>query len=117
MVKDYNYPIERHFYETEDGYINSLFRISGPRFSNPKENLKRNEQKPVILYQHGLMDSCAGILCDGLKSMAFFFADAGFDVWMNNSRGTCFSRQHKYLDPDVDKEYWDYSFQEMGMYD
>ena len=64
------------------------------------------------------MDSCAGICCDGLKSMAFFFADAGFDVWMNNSRGTCFSRQHKYLDPDADKrEYWDYSFQEMGIYD
>lgn len=56
------------------------------------------------------MDSCAGICCDGPNSMAFFFADAGFDVWMNNSRGTRFSRQHKYLDPDVDKEYWNYSF-------
>ena len=63
------------------------------------------------------MDSCAGICCDGLNSMAFFFADAGFDVWMNNSRGTRFSRHHKYFDPDVDMEYWNFSFQELGMYD
>ena len=49
--------------------------------------------------------------------MAFFFADAGFDVWMNNSRGNKFSREHKYLDPDIDKEYWDFSFYELGKYD
>ena len=42
MVKEYNYPIEKHFYETEDGYINCLFRISGPRYSTAQENLKRN---------------------------------------------------------------------------
>ena len=49
--------------------------------------------------------------------MAFFFADAGFDVWMNNSRGNRYSRDHKYLDPDVDKEYWNFSFDELGKYD
>lgn len=49
--------------------------------------------------------------------MAFFLADAGFDVWMNNSRGNRFSRQHRYLDPDLHEEYWDYSFQEMAQYD
>lgn len=69
------------------------------------------------MYQHGLLDSCAGIVVDGLDSMAFFFADAGFDVWMNNSRGNRFSRNHTYLDADVDKEFWDFSFQEMGKYD
>ena len=44
-------------------------------------------------------------------------ADEGFDVWMNNSRGNKFSRQHKYLDPDVNPEFWQFSFQEMGTYD
>ena len=62
------------------------------------------------------MDSCASICCDGLNSMAFFFADAGFDVWMNNSRGNKFSREHKYLDPDIDKEYWDFSFYEFKLF-
>jgi hypothetical protein len=49
--------------------------------------------------------------------MAFFFADAGFDVWLNNTRGNRFSRDHKYLDPDCDEEFWDFSFHDMGKYD
>ena len=50
IVKDYGFPIEQHFYETEDGYINRVFRISGPRGSKPSEG------RPVVIYQHGLMD-------------------------------------------------------------
>ena len=49
--------------------------------------------------------------------MAFFFADQGFDVWMNNNRGNRNSRFHKYLDPDNDPEFWDFSFYEFGKYD
>jgi hypothetical protein len=36
---------------------------------------------------------------------------------MNNSRGNKFSRAHKYLDPDHDKSYWDFSFPQMAEYD
>jgi hypothetical protein len=38
-------------------------------------------------------------------------------VWLNNSRGNCFSRDHKYIDPDNDEEFWDFSFHELGKYD
>lgn len=31
MVRDYDYPIEKHIYKTEDDYYNTVFRISGPR--------------------------------------------------------------------------------------
>jgi hypothetical protein len=31
LITDYDYPIEKHFYNTEDGYINCVFRIPGPR--------------------------------------------------------------------------------------
>lgn len=117
MIKSYNYPAEKHVYKTEDNYINSVFRINGPRGTKAEENNNIKEKKPVILYQHGLFDSAAGICCNGPDSMAFFFADAGFDVWMNNSRGNCYSRDHKYLDPDNDKSYWEFSFHELGIFD
>lgn len=43
--------------------------------------------------------------------------DAGYDVWLGNSRGTTFSRQHKFLDPNVSSAFWDYSFNEIGRFD
>lgn len=101
MVIDYDYPIEKHFYTTKDGYINTVFRISGPRGTTSINNSQFNEEKPVVVYQHGLLDSCAGICCDGLDSLAFLLVEAGCDLWLNNSRGSRFSRNHKYFDPDV----------------
>jgi len=118
MVVDYDYPFERHYYETSDGYINCLHRISGPRGTSAEANAQAKVKKPVMLYQHGLLDSSAGICCNGTElSTAYFFADSGFDVWMNNSRGNKFSRAHVYLDPDHDKKYWDFSFQHMAAHD
>jgi len=101
MVSDYDYPIEKHFYETKDKYINAVFRISGPRGTTAQANKLLGERKPVVIYQHGLLDSCASVCCCALDSMAFFFAEKGFDVWMNNSRGNRFSRHHAYMDPGV----------------
>lgn len=65
IVKDYGYPIEKHYYKTKDHYINCVFRISGPRGTNPLQNEKFNNGKPVVIYQHGLLDSSATTVCDG----------------------------------------------------
>ena len=107
MVTDYSYPIEKHFYETKDFYINCVHRIKGKR--GTPNTLKVNS-KPVVIYQHGFLDSAAGICCDGLDSIAFQLAEAGFDVWMNNTRGNFFSKHHRYLDPTHDRSFWDFSF-------
>ena len=64
----------------------------------------------MVIYQHGFMDSSAGICCDGLDSIAFQLADCGFDVWMNNTRGNIFSRHHKFIDIG-NSLFWEFSFQ------
>ena len=46
------------------------------------------------------------------------FADAGYDVYLANNRGTQYSRKHVTLDPVADAaQYWDFSWAEMGRYD
>jgi len=43
-------------------------------------------------------------------------ADACFDVWLSNCRGTRYSRRHTTLKA-TQKEFWQFSFHEMGMQD
>ena len=50
LVKSYGYPIERHQYTTEDGYMNTAFRINGPRGTHAREVNNSGKKKPVILY-------------------------------------------------------------------
>jgi hypothetical protein len=55
---------------------------------------------------------------NGRQSVPFRLVEKGFDVWVNNSRGTTYSKEHQTLDVERDKEkYYNFSFHEMGMYD
>jgi lysosomal acid lipase/cholesteryl ester hydrolase len=67
-------------------------------------------------------------MLNGLDSIAFKLIDAGFDVWLNNSRGSIFSREHQLIDlhkkgkptaqqKESIREYWNFSFHEHGIYD
>ena len=58
-----------------------MFRIQ-KKGSQIKEGLK-----PIIL-QHGLLDcSDTWIINDEDKAPAFMLANAGYDIWLTNSRG------------------------------
>ena len=35
-------------------------------------------------------------------------------MWLTNSRGNTFSRNHTTLKPSADKEFWNYTFDDMG---
>ena len=107
IVEEYGYEFDHHHPETEDGYILSLFRVRKP-------NLEQGA--PVVFFMHGLLDSSDGWVMNGRDdSPAFIMAEAGYDVWLGNSRGSRFSREHKDIEPDSydfdeKKAFWNFSW-------
>ena len=115
------YPLEKHVYATDDGYLNTVYRIPGKQGTNPLPSAK-DPNRRVVIYQHGLMDCCVGIIAAQQKSLGILLVDAGYDLWLNNSRGNRFSRDHQKIDLNMCtkeefKAYYDFSFQEMAEYD
>lgn len=67
--------------------------------------------------QHGIEGSAYDwILNSADKAPAFLLAREGFDVWLGNNRGSAFSLKHVKYTKDQ-KEFWDFDFEEMGLYD
>ena len=74
--------------------------------------------KPVFI-QHGMLNSSADFLLDE-TSLGSRLAKKGYDVWLGNFRGNCFSGQHhETMGPDsiFDEKYWDFSWHEHGLED
>ncbi|XP_057669852.1 lipase 3-like [Diorhabda carinulata] len=77
----------------------------------------RREGK-VVLLQHGLFLAASDYVLFGpQQGLAYILADNGYDVWMMNCRGNIYSRNHTTFDPDKDKDFWMYSWHEIGIYD
>ncbi|XP_015112843.1 lipase member K isoform X2 [Diachasma alloeum] len=103
LVERHGYTAESHVVTTDDGYNIRIDRISGSP-SSPEA-----PGKPIVYLLHGIgVASEAWVLWDPNNSLAFLLADAGYDVWLANMRGTTNGRSHRTLNPDEDNEFWDF---------
>lgn len=112
-ITELGYPHETHTVKTADGFILTLFRIQ--KRGSGQEGLRKG-LRPVLL-AHGL-DELAHIwiINESDTALGLVLADKGYDVWLLNSRGSAYSREHEHLSV-MDNKYWDFSFQEMAQHD
>ncbi|KAK2080877.1 hypothetical protein QBZ16_000731 [Prototheca wickerhamii] len=99
------YPLEEHTVKTADGYVLAMQRI--PR-AGPAAG--------VVLFVHGVLDTSLGWVANGaVGSQAFAAYDAGYDVWLGNSRSNA---PRLNLRPDKQgARYWRYSANELALLD
>lgn len=107
------YPFEVHYITTTDGYILQIHRFPA-KTSKATSNKK---SAPAIILMHGLLGSSADWIVTGPKrSFALYMHDNGYDVWLGNSRGNTFSKNHTSL-LRTNPNFWNFSWHEIGLYD
>ncbi|XP_058834372.1 lipase 3-like isoform X2 [Topomyia yanbarensis] len=122
-----DYPANVHVVVTKDSYILKLHRIPDPALEEDTDDDKVESESPtdndvatfrgVVLLMHGMFSTAADFVVTGPENgLAFILADAGYDVWLGNARGTRFSRKNLNLNPKS-AAFWDFSWHEIGIND
>jgi len=117
VMSEHGYTWEAVKVPTEDGFTLTTFHVTG-KVAKDGTVTSREATEPPVLVQHGLGTDAATWLWSYIKGvpLPLQLYDAGFDVWLGNNRGTEYSQVHETL-TTKDKEYWLFSWAEMGAYD
>ncbi|KAJ2784559.1 cholesterol esterase [Coemansia javaensis] len=127
IMDHWGYPHEDHLVETRDGFVLGIHRITGPRAAGDDDDDDNGRRaaaaaappaKPVVLFWHGFMLSSECFVChpDWVNILPFRLAEAGWDVWLGNSRGNKYSYKHIRYAP-TDARFWNFSIDEIATID
>ncbi|XP_003738811.1 lipase member K-like [Galendromus occidentalis] len=113
LIRKHRYPVEHFPVLTKDGFLLSLVRIP---LSRGIPRSFKTEPGPPVLLVHGIISSADDwVLNTPQNSPGFLLSDAGYDVWLINTRGTPYSKHLKHRRNS--KQFWDFSFDEIGNFD
>lgn len=102
--RNYNIEIEEIKINTADGYKIVLWHLKRDSYENTKP----------LLFVHGLLQSAGSFATGGKKSLAYYFYQNGYDVYLGNNRvGFYIDHVHQ----SNDKDYWNWDITEMAKYD
>lgn len=111
MVKKFGFECEEHTVQTRDGYMLTIFRLPS------RINEYDPKFRPAVLLQHGFLSNAASWLVNGPhESIPLELVNAGFDVWLGNTRENSFGRRHLKFNPES-SEFWKFSLDEIAKYD
>jgi pimeloyl-ACP methyl ester carboxylesterase len=113
FVNRLGYPIETYNTETSDGYTLEFHRIP-----HGVKNTNTQNRIPVLLLSHLMSSGTETWVFNAFanQSLAFELAEAGYDVWLGNLRGTAYTLKHKTMTGEMD-QFWKYSMDELGRID
>ncbi|SCU85841.1 LADA_0D10132g1_1 [Lachancea dasiensis] len=107
--EQYGISIEEFEIKTEDGFILDLWHFK------PSQGVTVPSTKQPMLLMHGLLQSSASFASGGRKSLAYYFYESGFDVWLGNNRCGFRPKWDKKIVSDDSK--WNWGMREMVQYD
>ncbi|KAL7041833.1 hypothetical protein ACKWTF_000916 [Chironomus riparius] len=108
LISQSGYKGERHQVKTQDGYYLTVHRIL------PKKNV---EYKGTVFLMHGLFRNSADYIATGPKvALPYLLSDNGFDCYLGNARGSKYCQEHV-KHPYNSKSFWNFSWEEIGLYD
>ena len=99
--------------ETEDGYLLTLFHIT-----STNKIVAETMIKGAVLLHHGTSMDGQSWFDTKNESLPYLLLKAGFSVYLSNDRGTRNSQRHNEMHPiDDAKDFYDFSFTNVGLYD
>ena len=98
--------------ETKDGYF---LRVHHVVCLKQDDELSKIGRGFPILIVHGLFQSSGSFITSEERSIAFWFAQRGYDVYLGNNRGI-FDMGHRYYSR-YSPAFWDHDVEDLALYD